>query len=568
MRCLTPRASLRFALLSPGFCVVAALASTAAPAKMSTASAHLATSRATIEGLEPARLWEHFAALSAVPRMSKHEGGVLEMLKGIARAKGLACTQDAAGNLLVKAPGRGLGVDAPPVMIQGHVDMVTEKNKATAHDFLYDPITLLRSADGLWIKADGTTLGADNGIGVSAGLALLDEADPIDLPPLELLFTVDEETGLNGAKALDAKALGVTAKTLLNLDTEEWGCIYIGCAGGGDAKLALPVARAAAGDETAARYEVRVEGLLGGHSGICIGDGRANAVQLAARTALEVLRCTAAAPAALIAFDGGDKHNAIPREASAILSIPASAEPAARAAVEAMHSSLLAEYGILETKGSVSLRPLAAEEGDWRGSAMPLLVESAERILNVLVALPHGPLKFSHAVPGLVETSNNVAAVTTDGPVANGGECVRVLCSSRSSVGEAMAGVREKLSAIGGMMGKGKVEFSPAYPGWRPNISSKVLELTKAALAAQLTAEGSTEPPQVLAVHAGLECGLIGEKCAAAYGGGLAAELDMISFGPTIRGAHSPDEAVEISTVPKFYRLTKAVLAELAAARA
>jgi di/tripeptidase len=250
---------------------------------------------------------------------------------------------------------------------------------------------------------------------------------------------------------------------------------------------------------------------------------------------------------------------------------------AARRAVEVAARALEAEYGLLETKALIELRPLGSALGEWRGTVPPFSAESAERVLSVLISLPHGPFKCSHAVPGLVETSNNVAAVTTDVPAmlaaggsggaGGGSECVRVLCSSRSSVDEAMAGVRDKLVAIAKTMGKGAIELTPAYPGWRPNPKSKLLEITKAKLSAQLKAEGINEPPHVLAIHAGLECGLIGEKCSAAYGGGPSSEMDLISFGPTIRGAHSPDEAVEIATVPKFYQLTKAVLAELAAVR-
>lgn len=358
--------------------------------------------------------------------------------------------------------------------------------------------------------------------------------------------------------------------------SQEWGSIYIGCAGGGDAKLAIPLERDAAPQDAeagaraeppAARWHLRVEGLLGGHSGICIGEGRANAVQLAARAVQDVL--SARPDVKLVAIDGGDKHNAIPREASALLVVPAGAEAAVRQAVADARSAFVAEYGLLESKGSIDLRPLPATEGDWRQSAQPLTTECAERCLAVLVALPHGSLKQSHALPGLVETSNNLAAVTTDAPAGGAGgqaPCMRVLCSSRSSVWPAIEGVRAKLRAIATVMGKGSIELSPAYPGWQPNPSSRVLELTKAALAAQLRAEGIADPPHVLAIHAGLECGLIGEKCALAATGG--AELDMVSFGPTIRGAHSPDEAVEIETVPKFYALTKEVLRQLAQAKA
>lgn len=313
-----------------------------------------------------------------------------------------------------------------------------------------------------------------------------------------------------------------------------------------------------------------MQGLLGGHSGICIDRGHANAVQLAARAAQQALG--AARGVGLVAIDGGDKHNAIPREASAVLLVPPDADGAVCAAAAESAEALRAEYGLLEQGGSLELRPLRAGAADWRSGAPPLTPEAAERVLAVLVSLPHGVLKVSHALPGLAETSNNLAAVTTDAPGAprgegGEGECVRVLCSSRSSVTPGIDGVRAKLRAIGCLMGKGSVAFSPAYPGWQPDPTSRVLRMTQEALSRQLRADGIAEPPQVLAIHAGLECGLIGEKVAHASAQPQHAKLDMVSFGPTIRGAHSPDEAVEVSTVPKFYELTKAVLAQLAAVR-
>mmetsp|Transcript_9352 Transcript_9352/g.27239 ORF Transcript_9352/g.27239 Transcript_9352/m.27239 type:complete len:554 (+) Transcript_9352:20-1681(+) len=548
--------------------ILAALISSSAHsarASTMTQASRIASSAAAIAGLQPAALWTHFAEIAAIPRVSKHEGAILQHLKDIAAAKGLPWKQDAAGNLCVFAPGRGKGASAPPVIIQGHVDMVTEKNQATEHDFLKDPISLARSADGKWLTAEGTTLGADNGIGVAAALALLDEPDPVDLPPLQLLMTVDEETGLNGAKDLDPEALGLSARTLLNLDTEEWSQIYIGCAGGGDARIAIPVDRATPnGADGAERVAIRVEGLLGGHSGINIHEGRGNAVQLAVRAAhLAMLAAEAAGSAAyLCALDGGDKHNAIPREATATLLVPEGARAAVEASVAQSAAALREEYGLLETKATMSLRTSPTECSGPTDGAAPLTSDSARRLLDVILALPHGPLKMSHAVEGLVETSNNVASVATPGPGADGAEQVHLLCSTRSSVMPALDAARDKLRAIATTMGRGEIHLPPSYPGWNPDPSSKVLGLTKEVLSQLLAEEGAPGEPRVLAIHAGLECGLIGEKCASA-----GYPLDMVSFGPTITGAHSPDERVEVDTVPKFYELTKRVLARLAEAR-
>lgn len=262
---------LRVSMLARGV-MMALVASRGSASRAAVASAN----QAAVQGLEPQALWGHFAAISTIPRPSGHEAAVLNYIRSVAEAKELSWSQDAAGNLLVKAPGRGMGVTAPPVIVQNHVDMVTEKHTWVSHDFTRDPIALVLSADGQWLGADGTTLGADNGIGVAAALALLDEPDATPLPPLELLFTVDEETGLTGAKDLDPVALGISGKTMLNLDTEEWGNLYIGCAGGGDASMTIPIKRAAMEGDTTV-VVIGASGLRGGHSGINIGEGRANA---------------------------------------------------------------------------------------------------------------------------------------------------------------------------------------------------------------------------------------------------------------------------------------------------
>ncbi len=483
-----------------------------------------------IAGLEPTALWVNFEALSRIPRPSKQEEQVLAWLKAFADARGLKWQQDETGNIIVRRPGSGDGESAPTVVIQSHVDMVCEKNSDVEHDFGRDPIRLLR--DGDWLTADGTTLGADNGIGVATALALLEMRSDARLPPLECLFTVDEETGLTGAFALDGALL--QGRTLLNLDTEEWGAICIGCAGGGDSELALPVAREASPGDFLS-FQLSVEGLMGGHSGVNIHEYRANAIVLLA----SLLEPLATIGARLVSVRGGDKTNAIPREAFATLLLPPAAMADAQIAVGARTAALQAEFGTLETALRVTLAGLDAAPAEC------LSAGAQTSLLGLLRALPHGVLKYSHAIPGLVETSNNLASVAPDGGH------YRIVCSSRSSIMEALEDVRDRIATIAALCGA-TVTRSSSYPGWQPDPTSPVLKRLKRIYAEQLG-----EAPEVGAIHAGLECGVIGER---------APGMDMVSFGPTITGAHSPDERVEIPTVAKFWNLLLALLADMAEA--
>lgn len=449
----------------------------------------------------------------------------------------LQARSDAVGNLAVFRPGSGGGERAPAVCVQGHIDMVTEADRD--FDFERTPLSVVREGD--WVTAEGTTLGADNGIGVAAALALLDSAADAPLPPLEALFTVDEETGLTGAFGLDAKALGITAKKMLNLDTEEWGSLYVGCAGGGDSILTLPVEREACAMGAPRALEVRVSGCLGGHSGLNIGEDRANALLLAACCAEAALRA-AGGSARLDGLSGGDKRNAIARDARAV--VVADGDAAAEAAMAAVSSravELKEEYGELETGLTVDVAIMPESEA----IETTLSANSAERLLSLLSLLPHGVDKYSHAIPGLVETSNNVASAQ----LAAGGGAVEIVTATRSSLTPALERVRRTIRRAAERCG-GSAEQPEAYPGWAPNPTSELLGVVKGELAGMLGAE-----PEVKAIHAGLECGMLGAKC-----GGM----DAISYGPTITGAHSPDERVQVSTVAPFYELTERVLAKLA----
>jgi len=507
-----------------------------------------------IDQLEPQSLWTQFAILSSIPRPSKQEGAVLDYIKGFADEHGLTWKQDNVGNLVVFHPGSGGGQQAPPVVVQGHVDMVTEKNSDSSHNFAEDPILLRRfhkNEKEVWLGARGTTLGADNGIGVSAALALLET--PVDsnipLPPLEALFTVDEETGLTGAQQLDAKALGLTGTTLLNLDTEEWAELYVGCAGGGESVLTLPLSRKSNADadgSSANMVQLRVEGLLGGHSGINIHEGRANAVVLCAAVTQAALKHEGVD---LVSIKGGDKHNAIPREAFAQLLISHDkSKQAVMNIVKKYEAALKAEYGTLEQKLSVTLVG-KDDANDEDLPCQPLDDAAASRLLSMLLALPHGAIKFSHVMPSLVETSNNVASVATNN------DCATVLCSTRSSIQSALEATRDRLTAVACLAGA-SIEKSEPYPGWNPDMNSPVLQLAKKLLSERLDGDCA---PGVKAIHAGLECGLLIEK--------MGGKVDALSFGPTITGAHSPDESIHADTVPPFFQLVRDILAELAKKR-
>lgn len=501
-----------------------------------------------VEGLgEPAGLWRRFAELSRIPRASHHEAAVLEWIKGLAEERSLAWRQDVAGNLMVYRPGSGGGEDAPPVCLQGHVDMVTEKAVGSDHDFLKDPIVLAR--DGGWLTATGTTLGSDNGLGVCAALALLDAPATAKLPPLECLFTVAEEVGLVGAFNLDAKL--ITARTMLNLDTEEWPKVYFGCAGGGNSHITLPVQYEAFGDTQPTTsmklMTVSISGLMGGHSGLNIGEDRGNALLCCARIARAALEA-AGTEARLCSLSGGDKMNAIPRDAKALLAIPGELSSEARAAAAAEADVLAQEFSLLEQSLVVEL--------DVSGQLPPELQAldraSGQRLLSLLDLLPNGALKMSHAVSGLVETSSNVASVQT----GESGTSVEVVCSTRSSIGGALEAVRRRIASLCHLLGA-ECEQPPAYPGWAPDPSSAVLGVVRE----ELTAMGLASSPddvEVTAIHAGLECGVLKAKCPG---------MDVVSYGPTIEGAHSPVERVEVATVKPFWDLTCRVLERLADAR-
>lgn len=479
-----------------------------------------------LSALSPELLWAHFARLMEIPRGSGSESEAREHVLAVAGQAGHVAAADAAGNVVVRKPASAGREAAPVVALQAHLDMVQEKNAGVDHDFHRDPIRPV--VEGDWLKADGTTLGADNGIGVAAMLAILEDDDLVH-GPLELLFTVNEETGLTGAKALDPALL--TASMLINLDSEEEGVITIGCAGGGDSRLRLPIERQ--GVDGGHRCRLRVGGLRGGHSGVDIRLERANSIVILTRAIAAGLD---GCDVRLVALDGGNARNAIPREATATVWLAsgegAGWETAARRCLERMRG----EYTASDPGLVWSLEP---EES----VIPPCTPEASRRCLDLLLALPHGVQAMSTSLPDLVETSTNLAVVELADSE------LRVHCSSRSSIESRLQGLRRKIRAVARLAGA-DVKEADGYPAWQPDVGSELLAVMQAVYEREIG-----QAPQVGAMHAGLECGIIGRKVPG---------MDMISFGPQIENPHSPDERVKISSVGPFYAVLCATIAELA----
>jgi len=479
-----------------------------------------------VSDLAPRLLWKHFDEILTIPRPSGQEEAARQYVLGLAERKGLPVRRDSYGNFVISKPASPGREGAPTVVLQAHLDMVTEKNSDVQHDFTRDPIVPRR--EGEWVKATGTTLGADNGIGAAAMLAVL-EADDLVHGPLELLFTVEEETGLIGAGELDGSI--VSGRLLLNLDTEEEGEVTIGCAGAANTSLSLPV-EAGAPPSGVTALEVSLTGLKGGHSGMEIHLPRGNALKLLARALYAV---SLERPLHVASFTGGGKHNAIPREASAVVLVPSEETAAVRAALEKEGEAIHVELQPGEPDVHLDVREAPLPERAW--------TEAAGRRATALVhALPHGVLAMSQDIPGLVETSTNLAAAVQNG-------AFEILLSTRSMVDSALRGARQRIRAAAELAGA-SAEENKGYPGWKPDPHAALLATFRRLHQSITGAE-----PELKAVHAGLECGVIGDKCPG---------MQMISFGPRIQGAHSPDERVHVESVERFWKLLVALLEELA----
>ena len=479
-----------------------------------------------IKNLQPKLVWEIFDEITKVPRPSKHEEKIGQYLVDFAKKHNLEYQCDAIGNVVIRKSATAGYENRPTVVLQAHTDMVCEKNSDKVFDFNNDAIQTF--IDGVWVEADGTTLGADDGIGMAAALALLVD-ETLAHPAIEALFTVDEETGLTGAFNLGEGM--VQGKYLINLDSEDEGEVFIGCAGGVDTLAYMPLVTEKAPAEYT-YYKVAVSGLLGGHSGDDIDKGHANSNKWAARIAE---RATRLFGARLSYFDGGNLRNAIPREAYIVLGVPSDNATAFENDVEAFGKALCAEFAIVEKGAKVECIKTT--------TPATVLAEATQRnLLLALMSVPSGVLAMSAAMPGLVETSTNLASVKfRDDEIV-------ITTSQRSSVESAKEYAKLHVESVFLAVGC-EVVHSDGYPGWAPNPSSTLLECTKEAYRKLFGTE-----PKVRAIHAGLECGLFLEKYP---------HLEMVSFGPTLRGVHSPDERLEIATVDKFWKLLVEVVATI-----
>jgi len=481
-----------------------------------------------LSDLQPQKVFDYFYQITQVPRPSKKEEKIRAYIVQLAKSMGYPFKEDASGNIIVRKPASKGREKSSAVVLQGHLDMVCEK--ANDLNFDFDNESLKVRVDGEWVKATGTTLGADNGIAVAAMLAILEDKKLLH-GPLELLFTIDEETGLTGANRLEPKML--KGKYLLNLDSEDEGVLFVGCAGGKDATLALPVKWKDA-DRADAAVEIKVEGCTGGHSGLDIHLGRANAIKILTRVLWNLYQEFGLR---ISDIHGGSKRNAIPREASAVITVNAEKLPLFLKSFQKLQKTIKPVYQNTDPNLSISLM-----EKPERVKYTIKKTQTAT-LLNLLNAMPHGVLAMSFDIPGLVETSVNLATI----------ECSKhsiVLGSNqRSSIESEKRELMDRILSVAELAGA-TVEESDGYPGWKPNMESRIL-----ALARETFEEIFGKEPHVTAVHAGLECGIIGSKFP---------EMEMISFGPTIKNAHSPDECLHIPTVKPFYNAIIRMLEKLA----
>jgi dipeptidase D len=482
-----------------------------------------------INDLQPSIVWKYFDEITKVPRPSKKEGKIIAYLLDFAKKHNLEVKKDEAGNVLMTKPATKGMEDRPTVILQGHVDMVCEKNNDTVHDFDNDPIQTY--VDGDWLKAKGTTLGADNGIGVAASLAIL-ASDDIQHGKLECLFTVDEETGLTGAYALGKDFL--SGEILMNLDTEEEGELYIGCAGGKGTSATFKYEE----DDAPVNYfwfNVQVKGLNGGHSGSEIHKGLGNANKILNRYLWSLSRKL---DISIGEIDGGNLHNAIAREAHAIAGVPVGDKDVALNLLKDFSEQIKAELKVVDPNVQITLTEVAEPK-------VVIDEKTGYNLLNAICGCPHGVLAMSQDIPGLVEASTNLASIKMKGE-----RTIVIGTSQRSSTDSLKQYAANMLNAIFTLAGA-KVEHSAGYPGWKPNPNSAILEIAKESYKKLYGKEA-----EIKAIHAGLECGLFLEKYP---------HLDMVSFGPTITDAHSPAEQVNIPSVDKWWKLLLEVLKNIPA---
>ncbi|KYK31830.1 MAG: aminoacyl-histidine dipeptidase [Thermoplasmatales archaeon SG8-52-3] len=476
-----------------------------------------------LDNLEPKLVWKHFDEIRKIPRCSKHEEIIRKYVIDFAKKQNLKSKTDNIGNIVIFKNASSGMENKPTVVLQGHMDMVCEKNSDVIFDFSKDSIKL--KLDGDYLTADGTTLGADNGIGLAMSLAILEDKS-LKLGPIEALFTVDEETGLTGAFAMESDM--ITGKILLNLDSEDFGVVTVGCAGGGDSKIEVPIKNQSINSDLNSII-IKISGLRGGHSGVDIHEQRGNAVKLLSRM---LWKASNDYDFYVTEMKGGDKHNAIPREAYAKVSIKKADKNKFIDILKNEENDILKEIKPIDPNFNMDIEDISK-------LSSTLTKDSQNKILNLLHGLPHGIDKMSYDIPNLVETSTNLASVTFNEKNA------LIHLSTRSSINSSLQDLRDRIHAIA-ELSNAKVTEEKPYPGWKPNLDSKILKLSK-----KIFKEMYGKEPKVEAIHAGLECGIIGEK----FPG-----MDMISIGPTLKYPHSPEEQLHVSTVGKTYKYVIEIL--------
>ena len=482
-------------------------------------------------GLQPLEVWRHFAHLNAIPRPSEHEEAARAYVQNAAQSVGAKWKIDARGNICVQVGARGdesvVAHDAPTVVLQSHLDMVCQKRPNVAHDFLNDPIVARREGDKIY--ASGTTLGADNGIGAAMMLAVLTSPN-LTHPNLELLFTVEEETGLDGAAHLDADL--VHGRLMINLDSEDPDEITVGCAGGAGVSIFLNTPRSST--KASVVRELRVSGLAGGHSGMQIQEPLANAISLMS----QLLRAgrEAAPGVRVISIDGGTAHNAIPRDCTSFVDVPTGELNAFNMALDVEFMRLNARWRAHEPAIQLGNRSSTNE-------LEPLNSSESEGLISLLESLPHGVQQMSERFAGKVQTSSNLAQIETRASE------IEIHVSSRSFLEIELEAMQNRVAESGRAAG-GRIEVREGYPGWEPRADSPLLGQTVEAFQS-----AAHRTPHVDVVHAGLECGLLGQKLPG---------LDAVSFGPLIRGAHTPEEWVSIESTEEIWRVLQALLKSLA----
>ncbi|QZT38728.1 aminoacyl-histidine dipeptidase [Halosquirtibacter xylanolyticus] len=483
---------------------------------------------AEIKNLDPQIIWEHFYDLTQIPRPSKHEDAIQDFMVAFGEKLGLETLKDEVGNVLIRKAATPGMEDRKGVILQGHLDMVPQKNSDTSHDFTKDPIDAF--VDGDWVTANGTTLGADNGIGVAAAMAVLSSNDLVH-GPVEALFTAEEETGMAGAFGLQPN--WIKGDILLNMDSEDEGELYVGCAGGIDASVEFEYDEIVVPSDLVS-FRLAVTGLKGGHSGMDIILGLANANKLMVR----FLRyATREMDVRLANIDGGSLRNAIPREAFAEIVVPAEQVDALKEKVAEFESIYIAEFCKKEPNLSFKV--------DTCNTPASLMDEyTQDNLIDAVYSCPNGVIRMSDDMEGLVETSSNLASVKSNKGV------VKVNMLIRSSVESAKMELSERIESLF-QMADAEVVLSGSYPGWKPNLDSPILKEMQ-----EVYNNKWGKIPEIRAIHAGLECGLLGSQYP---------NWDMISFGPTIRSPHSPDEKVNIETVAKFWEYLKETLKHIPA---